>query len=119
RLEVPAHVAGHCVERDDRVRWLVVARTVAAVVVRAGRRDGHVDEPCLLVDRQRKRPDIVAGAVAPAVVAPGLVSGLTGLRDRVVLPDLLAGDRVEAARVAVLPARIGELRTDVRLAGAE
>src|SRR5690606_10267630 len=96
-----------------------VARAIAAVVVRAGRRDRHVDEPRFLVDRQRERPDVVAGAIAPALVPPRLVPRLAGLRNRVVLPNHLAGDRVERARVALLPARLGQLGTNVRLAGTE
>src|SRR5690606_15211848 len=73
----------------------------------------------LLVDGQREGPHVIARAIAPALVAPGLVARLAGLRNRVVLPHLLAGHDVEAPRVAVLAPRIGELRADVRLPGAE
>src|SRR5690606_15682767 len=46
-----------------------------------------------------ERPHVRAAAALPTV-APGLVVRLSGLRDGLELPKLLAGDDIEGARVA-------------------
>jgi hypothetical protein len=81
-LEVPLQFARQRVEGDRRVAEQVVARSVAAVVVHARTADRHVDDAALLVDRQRERPDVVAGPILPTVVAPGVVADFAGLSCR-------------------------------------
>ena len=118
-LEVPLQLAGQRVERDGRVAEQVVAGPIAAVVVHARTADRHVDEAALLIDGQRERPDVVAGAILPAVVAPGVVTDFAGPRDGVEVPQLLARARVVGVHVALLALARRQMRADVSLAGAE
>ena len=122
-LEVPRQLAGRDVEGDGRVREEVVAGAVAAVEVRAGAADGHVDEAPLLVDGEGERPHVVPDAVAPALVAPGLAAevGLGGQGRE--LPPQVAGRRVEGPRIGLgrlSPAPgLVQVGRDVVLSGAE
>ena len=77
-LEVPLQLARLRVEGHRGVAEQIVAGPVAAVVVHARTADRHVDEAPLLVHGQRERPDVVAGAILPAVVAPRVVTDFAG-----------------------------------------
>ena len=118
-LEVPLQLARLRVERDRRVAEQVVAGPIAAVVVHARTADRHVDEAALLVDGQRERPDVVAGAILPAVVAPRVVADFAGQGNGVEVPHLLARARVVGVHVALLALARREVRSDVPLAGPE
>ena len=118
-LEVPAQLARQRVQRDGGVAEQVVPRPVAPVVVHARTADRHVDEAALLIDGQRERPDVVAGAILPAAVAPGVVPDLAGPGNGVERPQLLARARVVGVHVALLALAGREVRADVALAGAE
>ena len=105
-LEVPEVLSGLRLDRDDRVAVGVVPGPIAAVVVRRGAADREVDDAPLDVDRCVERPHVGAGAILPAgvvvrfLLAPGVMTRLSGLRDAPELPQLLAGDHVERARIA-------------------
>ena len=101
-LEVPLQRARLRVEGHRRVAEEVVAGPIAAVVVHARTADRHVDDSALLIDGQRERPDVVAGAILPAVVAPRVVTDFAGPRDGVKVPHLLAGARVVGVHIAFL-----------------
>ena len=68
-LKVPLAHARCGVEAHDRVGKQVVAQAVAAVEVVARRRHGQVDEPALVIDRER-RPDIGVAGDLPRLVRP-------------------------------------------------
>ena len=98
-LEVPAPLPGPDVEGEDAAAEQVVARPVARVALhRRGVRD-EVDQPQLRVGGGR-RPRRHVARPLPGVVVPGLVPELAGARDRVELPEELAGGGVEAHDVA-------------------
>ena len=75
-LEIPLHFSGLGIQRDQSVAEQIRARAVAAVEVRARPADGIVDDAVLFVDRERESPDVVAGAILPAVLGPGIVARL-------------------------------------------
>ena len=101
-LEIPLQLSGLCLERDDRISEEIVSFAVAAVVV-AGRTAKHgVEKTALGVERHVEAPVVDAGAVLPAVAVPRIVADFAGLGHRMEFPDLLAGERVEGARVAGL-----------------
>ena len=109
---MPLHLAGRDVERDDRVRVEVVARTELRVVDRervAGAED--VEVLCGIVGAGL--PDAAAaGLPGVVIVLPRLAAGVARLGHRVPAPQLVAGVDVErrhpAARAAVAGAVLDE-----------
>ena len=99
-LEVPAVRAGADIDRDDRVGEQVGARPVAAVGEGDRRSQRQEHEFPLLVDGEVEGPGVRAQPAAPTVALPGVVADLARLRHRAELPQLLARDRAEGARVA-------------------
>ena len=85
--------AGLDVERDDRVRVEVVAGASRRRSTGPGLPVPQYVSPSFGIEAARD-PDRRA-ARAPRVAGPGVVAGLAGRGDRVGLPDLLAGLRVE------------------------
>ena len=99
-LEVPLVFPGFRVDGDDGIREQVVARAIAAPVVRGRSGDGHIEDAALDVRGHVPAPDVHARAPLPAVVLPRVVAALAGARHGVKLPELLAGTRVVRRRVA-------------------
>ena len=91
-LVVSLQFAGVGVERDDRVRVEVVARTGVADP-RAGVAGAPVGQVQVGVERARHPHRRPAGA--PGIAWPGVVPRLAGTRDGVGLPDLGPGVGVE------------------------
>src|SRR5262249_8444091 len=75
----------------------------------AGRRSKrHIDSTGLFIQRQIPTPDIHTGPIFPTIVEPSLMSRLTGARNRVEFPKLLAPPDIEGARIAGISA-LGDL----------
>src|ERR1700752_3563126 len=94
-LKVPNELAGHPSERDDAIGIEIVSRPYLALELWRRISDAPVEQIQLGV--------IAAGnpcrspARAPGVVRPCLMSRLTGGRDRVETPTLLAGFGIVSA----------------------
>src|SRR6266850_156504 len=99
-LEVPLPLSGFQVDADQRFGEQIVAGPMAAVVVGRRRLDRQVHEPELLVDGDL-RPDADVAVGRPRFAFPRVVAELTRPRNRVELPELLPGARVERAREAL------------------
>jgi hypothetical protein len=101
-------MAGLELDRDDRHRIKVVARTKRAVVVGARVPGREVDEPEVRIDGRRlpnRRAAVLPGIV---VLRPSLVARLSGPRDRVEGPDesaVVGVVRLDAAARAAVGAR--------------
>src|SRR5262245_2257945 len=104
RLEVPLHLSCEGIDGYDRDTEEIIAGPVAAPVVAGGRSKGHVQSTGFLVHREIPAPDVDPGTIFPAVVQPGFVTGFTGLRDRLKLPELCACSDIESAGVAGIAA---------------
>ena len=98
RLEMPLVFAGGCIEREDRRRIEIVARTIAAIKASAWITDGHEDDAALGVERH-EAPEAGATAIFPAF-APCVVARLTGLRHGVEAPRKLSGFDIKCLRIA-------------------
>src|SRR5688572_19006291 len=103
-LEVPEVLAGLRIDRNDRVRKRVVTRSIAAVVVRRRSGDRQIDDAALHIHRREEAPHVRARSILPAVT-PRVVVLVARPRNGPELPQLLAGDDVERARIARRPLR--------------
>src|SRR4029079_8250852 len=95
-LEGPLLLAGREIDADQALAVQVVARALAAVIIRGRRLDRQVYEPEFLVDADLG-PHAGVAVDRPRVVQPGVVAFFTGPGNRVKRPDQLAGARVEGA----------------------
>src|SRR6476646_580605 len=106
QLELPLPLAGFQVDRDYALSEQIVAGPMPAVKVRARRLDRQVDETQLLVDRHLV-PDAGVAVERPRILLPGVVAEFTGFRNRVEVPQPLAGADVEGLddtlRIVVRP----------------
>src|SRR5690606_7005398 len=98
-LEIPRELARLGVQDEQRSRVEIQTGPRAAEVLVGGVAERDEDEAVLLVDRHR-RPHAGAAPVLPAVEAPRAEVRLAGPRHDVEAPQLLAGDQIEAARIA-------------------
>src|SRR5206468_9528176 len=90
----------------------------SAVHVRAGTADRLIHDSAFLIKRQRECPNVVAGAILPAVEAPSFGSGFAIARDGMKFPKLLTRARIVGVRIADFTGARLELRSNVALAGA-
>ena len=94
RLVVPDHVAGHGIDRDDRIRIQVVAMMRTAPIVVASLGDRREEHAAIGVDRH-DAPDVgAADWLLPAVVQPCRLVRVARLRDEFRLPQLPARSRI-------------------------
>src|SRR5438876_10025010 len=106
RLKIPLELARLGIHSRDRVTKQVVTGPVPAVEVGAGFTDGQIQNAALLIQSQRKCPNIISGAILPTVVAPGLDASLTGIGDCVKLPHLFPTPNIVRAYVAPFSDRV-------------
>src|SRR5688572_8700943 len=102
-LEVPLALTGLEIDRDERFREQVVARTVAAVFVDRRRLDREIDDAGLRIGRDLG-PDTVVASVFRRSVLPRLVAEFALTWNAVERPELFAGARVERSH---LPLHVG------------
>ena len=89
-LEVPLQLAGFRIHSHRGVAEQINPRPVSAIEVGARSADWQIQNAAILIESQRKGPDVVACAIFPTVVAPGVVTSLTGARDGMELPQFFA-----------------------------
>src|SRR5258706_15453612 len=91
RLEIPLHLAGVGVERNQRIAEQILAGPVSAIEVGAWSTDRGIENAALFIHREREGPDVVPGAILPAILGlPGFVAGLTIAWNRMEGPQFLA-----------------------------
>ena len=112
RLKMPDAAAGSGIQRDQGIGKQVVAHPVGAIEIRRRRPGRHVDDPTVLIERHAG-PIVGRAAVRPGAFRPGLITELSGMRNRVEGPAELSGLGVVGANIA----RRG--RQSLRLACAE
>src|SRR4030095_12394151 len=95
-LEVPLALAGLQVDADEAFGEEVVAGAMAAVVIGGRRFDRKITETELFIDRDL-RPHADVAVARPRFLEPRVVAEITRARNRVELPDHLAGADVERA----------------------
>src|SRR5690606_11099487 len=93
------------IDRDQRVAEQVVAGPIAAVIVRAGAAQRHVDRVGVGIGGGVPDPHVGAGPFLPAINQPGFMADFAGLRHGVELPQLGPGARVVSAGVTGRAAR--------------
>ena len=98
-LEVPLALAGFQIDARKRFGKQVVAGPMAAVVIGAGRLNRQIHEPGVFVHSDL-RPHADVAVRRPRLLFPRVVAELARPRNRVELPQLLAGPSVERARKA-------------------
>src|SRR5439155_26059554 len=108
-LEVPLAHAGLHVDGHEALSIKIVARPMAAVIVRRRRFDWQIDEAKLRIGADM-RPDADIAIDRPGIVLPGLVARLSRSGNRIEPPDLLAGPDVERAHQALGVVVAGDCR---------
>ena len=102
-LEIPLHLAGRGIHRDQRIAEQIRARTIAPIAIIAGRAESSSAEfrfACL----GEGAPDVHSRAVFPApavraIVEPSLMADFARLRNGVESPYQLSGGRIPGAHV--------------------
>jgi hypothetical protein len=95
-LKMPLALTGSEVDADQAVTEQVVARAVAAVIIRRGVFDGQVDQAQFLI-HGHLGPDTGVAVGGPGTVLPSVVAEFTRTWNRVESPQKFAGVYVERA----------------------
>src|SRR5277367_1145958 len=99
-LEMPLVLARDGIHRDHGICEQVVARTIAAPIIRGRTTEGHIYNAALFIHGHVPAPDVHARAALPAVIEPGVMTEFTGTRHRMKIPQLRAGAGIVGTRIA-------------------
>src|SRR6516164_9929817 len=99
-LEIPNHLAGSGVEREQAVGVKIVTHTVESVKV-GNRRSGWNEHEAALDIDSHSGPVIRGPCYLPCALGPGLVPRFAGVRDRVEAPLQFARTHVVSANISV------------------
>ena len=97
-LEMPESLARPRIEREQRVRIEVVARTISAPEIRRRRTGRQIDDPALAIE-SHPGPGVCAAALAPGALGPRLRAELVLVRNGVEAPAKRPCMEIERADV--------------------